>query len=55
MSGYTVVLTGNFFDHVLRKTLGLPSLNGHEKLKVFLKPLDVKCTLHCGFFSLLNL
>lgn len=35
MSGYTVVLTGNLFDHVLCKTLGLPSLNGHEKLKAF--------------------
>ena len=35
MSGYTVVLTGNLFDHVLRKTLGLPSLNSHEKFTAF--------------------
>ena len=35
MSGYTVVLTGNLCDHVLRKTLGLPSLKWPWKVESF--------------------
>ena len=50
MSGYTVVLTGNLFDHVLRKTLGLPSLNSHEKFTAFSEAFG--CYVHTALWFL---